>query len=185
MRSPSTAALAVLALALAALPAALAAQEDEHVVEARSVVSRSAVRPGETFKAAVVLRIRPGFHINDPAPLDEFMIPTALTVASGQGFEALEVAFPPSRRARFSYAEGELAVYDGEIVVGILLRAGEKLAPGPVTVKAALSYQACDEETCLPPMDLAVDIAVTVSSDGGAETHAEIFDKLRFKSPEK
>ena len=183
MRFPQ---VAVLACALAALPPALAAQDAEHVVEVRSLVSRDAVRPGETFKAAVVLKIRPGFHINDPAPLDEFMVPTALAVEPGQGFEALEFVFPPSRRARFSYSEDELAVYDGEVVLGVLLKAEDGLAPGARTLKAVLSYQACDSETCLPPMDLAFVIAVPVAADHeGREVHQDIFGKIRFKSLQK
>lgn len=182
MRFPQ---VAVLAFALAALPPALAAQDDEHVVEVRSLVSRDSVRPGETFKAAVVIRIRPGFHINDPAPLDEFMVPTALAVEPGQGFEALELHYPASHRARFSYSEDELAVYDGEVVLGVLLKAGDGLAPGARAIKAVLSYQACDSETCLPPMDLAFDIAVIVSAKGGRETHREVFEKMMFRALRK
>jgi hypothetical protein len=176
----------LIAAAVAALAPPLAAQEDGHVVEVRSLVSRDAVRPGETFKAAVILKIRAGFHINDNAPLDEFMIPTALGIEDGQGFEAVEFFYPAARRARFSYADNELAVYDGEVVLGVLLKAGDGLAPGDRALKAVLSYQACDNESCLAPRELPFAIAVPVSAEsGGREVHHDIFDKIRFKSLQK
>jgi len=176
----------LIAAAVAALAPPLAAQEDGHVVEVRSLVSRDAVRPGETFKAAVILKIRAGFHINDNAPLDEFMIPTAIGIEDGQGFEAVEFFYPAARRARFSYADNELAVYDGEVVLGVLLKAGDGLAPGDRALKAVLSYQACDNESCLAPRELPFAIAVPVSAKGGSkEAHREVFDKIPFKALRK
>lgn len=176
--------IAVLAAAFA-LAAPLAAQDDRHVVEVRSLVSRDAVRPGETFKAAVVLKVQAGYHINDDAPLDEFMIPTTLVIAGGPDFEVLETVFPRGRRARFDYSEAELVVYEGEVVLGVLLKAKDTAAPGAKTLEASLGYQACDHASCLPPKELAFTIAVPVSASGGADVHPEVFDKLRFRSPRK
>lgn len=175
---------AVLAVSFALAPA-LAAQENEQVVEVKSVLARDAVRPGETFKAAVILKIQAGYHINDNAPLDEFMFPTSITVEDSSEFEVVEIYYPAGRRARFSYSEAELVVYDGEAVLGLLLKAKEGLAPGAKILKAVLSYQACDNTSCLPPRELAFEIAVPVTKTGGADVHSEIFDKIPFKSLRK
>lgn len=163
----------------------LAAQENEHVVEVKSALAKDAVRPGETFKAAVILRVQAGYHINDNAPLDEFMFPTTVSIEDSPEFEVVEVYYPTGRRARYSYSETELVVYDGEAVVGVLLKAKEGLALGAKTLKATLSYQACDNTSCLPPKELVFEIAVPVAKTGGAEIHPEIFGKLRFKSLQK
>jgi thiol:disulfide interchange protein DsbD len=178
------------ALALAAsflIPApAPTSQSEEKVVEAKGLISRDAVRPGETFKAAVILKVQAGYHINDNAPLDEFMIPTALVVDQGQDFEVLEIAYPKGRRARFSYSETELVVYEGEAVLGVLVRAKPSLAAGPRVLKCALSYQACNNESCLPPQEVAFDIAVPIAVSGeGVDVHPEIFGKLHFLSQKK
>jgi hypothetical protein len=82
---------------LAAVPA-LAAQDEGHVVEVSGLVSRDAVRPGETFQAAVVLRIQAGYHVNDNAPLDEFLIPTVLTVLSRSTTPAADGPASPTRK---------------------------------------------------------------------------------------
>jgi len=177
---------AAVAFAAALFAPVLAAQEPEHVVEAKGLIGRDAVRPGETFKAALILKVHAGYHINDNAPLDEFMIPTELVVAESPDFEVVETSFPRGRRARFSYSEAELVVYEGEVLLGVLLKAKDGLAAGARSVKGALTYQACNDESCLPPMELPFEIAVPVAASGeGADTHPEIFSKIRFKSLQK
>ena len=168
------------------LAPALAAQENEQVVEVKSALARDSVRPGETFKAAVILKVQAGYHINDNAPLDEFMFPTSVSIENSPEFEVVEITYPTGRRARFAYSEAELVVYDGEAVLGVLLKAKDGLAPGAKTLKAVLSYQACDNTSCLPPKELAFEIAIPVAkTGGGADLHSEIFGKLRFKSIQK
>jgi len=177
---------AALAAAILVLAPPLPAQSEEKVVEAKGLVSRDAVRPGETFKAAVVLKVQAGYHINDNAPLDEFMIPTVLTIEESPDFEILEIAYPKGRRARFSYSETELVVYEGESVLGVLVRAKQGLAAGPRVLQCALSYQACNNESCLPPQEVAVEIPVAVAVSGeGTDVHPEIFAKIHFRSQRK
>jgi thioredoxin:protein disulfide reductase len=162
-------ALTTLLAAAVFLAPGLAAQDDEQVVQAKALISRDAVRPGETFKAAIVLKVQAGYHINDNAPMDEFMI-----------------LYPRGRQARFSYSEAELAVYEGEVVLGALLKAKGGLAAGPRVLRGALSYQACNNESCLPPKEVAFQADVAVSAAGAAaDLHPEIFGKMRFKSPLK
>ncbi len=153
------------------------------VVEAKGLISCDAVRPGETFKAAIILKVQPGYHINDNAPLDEFLIPTELSFGEGQDFEVVEISYPRGRRARFAYSEAELVVYEGEAVLGALVKAKSGLAAGTRTLKASLSYQACNNESCQPPKALPLEIPVAVTTSGAcAPLHPEIFDKIRFKS---
>lgn len=176
--------LSILSAAVILAPA-FAAQDEGHVIAVRSLISREAVAPGETFKAAVIVQIRAGYHINDNAPLDEFMIPTTLAVDEHPDFEVLEVLFPKGRRARFSYSEAELVVYEGEVVLGLLLKAKDGAAPGAKSLTASVGYQACDNVSCLPPKELAFAIAVPVAAAAGAEVHPEVFDKLRFRAQTK
>jgi thiol:disulfide interchange protein DsbD len=176
----AAAGFAVLAFLLAP---ALNAQEKEQVVEAKGLISRDAVRPGETFKVALVLKVQAGYHINDDAPLDEFLIPTSLAIDENPDFEIVEISYPKGRRARFSYSEAELVVYEGEVVLGVLVKAKDGLVAGVRTLKGALSYQACNNESCLPPKELPFEIAVPIAAAGpGADVHPDIFGKIRFKS---
>jgi uncharacterized protein len=170
----------------AAPPSASSAQNDQ-VVEAATLLSRDGVRPGETVKVAVILKIRPGYHINNDAPADEFLVPTTLVFDESQGAEVLEIAYPPGRRSRFTYSQAELIVYDGEAVLGALVRVNKYLLAGPLVLRATLSYQACDNASCLPPKDLRFEFAIPVVEAGQAchDLHSEIFEKIPFSKKEK
>jgi thiol:disulfide interchange protein DsbD len=182
----SLAAAAVLALAALAPAPALRGQENQQVVEAKGLISCDAVRPGQTFKAAVILKIQPGYHINDNAPLDEFAIPTDLAFADNPALEVVEISYPRGRRARFSYSEAELDVYEGEVILGALVKAKEGTAAGMLTLKGTVGYQACNDASCLPPKEVPFEITVPVAAGGTcAPVHSEIFDKIRFNSLEK
>jgi hypothetical protein len=179
---------AVFVAACLILAPGLTAQEQEeikHVVSVSSALSRTAVAPGETFKLAAILKVQAGYHINDNAPADEFMFPTTLTLADTPEFEVVEVYYPAGRPARYAYSEVELVVYDGEAVLGVLLRAKEGLAAGSSKLKATLSYQACDNVSCLPPKELSFEVAVPVSRSGGKDLHPGIFSRIPFKSLRK
>jgi thiol:disulfide interchange protein DsbD len=180
-------------LSVAAPPASVspslspAFQEDDQVVEAKALLSRDGVKPGETFKVAVILKVQPGYHINDNAPLDEFMFPTALTFEENPNVEVVETYYPSGRRARFSYSEAELVVYEGEATLGVLLETKAGVEPGTLKLKATLSYQACDNMSCLPPKELPVEISVPVvpPSKECRDLHPEVFSKIPFRTAAK
>ena len=160
---------------------------EEQVVEARSVLSRDGVRPGDTFKAAIVLKVQAGYHINDNAPRDEFMFPTTLAIEDNPAVEVVEIYYPTGHRGRFAYSQTELIVYEGEATLGVLLKAKAGVAPGAVKLKAALSYQACDNTSCLPPKEYGFEIAVPFVGPGTPchDVQPELFSKITFKAPEK
>lgn len=173
-------------LSEAATPAApaAAAQQNEQVVEVKPLLSRDGVHAGETFKAAIILKVQPGYHINNEAPADEFLIPTVLTIDDNPNFEVIEIYYPSGHRGRFAYSQAELIVYEGEAVLGALLKAKDGIPAGPLKLKATLSYQACDNTSCLPPKDLPFEVAVPVVQAGkeGHELHPEVFAKIPFKA---
>jgi len=161
-------------------------QESPQVVEAKGLISCDAVRPGEVFKVAVLLKVQAGYHINDNAPLDQFMIPSELTFGEDPCFEIAEIFYPRGRRARFAYSDVELVVYEGEVVLGALVKVKSGAAAGSHVLKASLSYQACNNESCLPPKGLPFEITVPITTSGTcAPVHPEIFDKIPFKSLQK
>jgi thiol:disulfide interchange protein DsbD len=163
------------------------AQQDGQVVEVKTLLSRDGVRPGETFRAAIILKVQPGYHINDNAPLDEFLVPTTLVFDDNPGLEVVELYYPSGHRGRFAYSQVELMIYEGEAVLGALLKAKAGIPAGPLKLKATLSYQACDNTSCMPPKDLPFEVAVSIVQAGreGHDLHPEIFNKILFRSLKK
>jgi uncharacterized protein YyaL (SSP411 family) len=86
----------------------------------------------------VRLEIAAGWHVNaNPASM-EFLIPTRVAGA------VREVAYPTGERQHFAFADAELAVYSGPVAI-----TGQAAAGAPAV---RLTYQACDDDRCLPPV---------------------------------
>lgn len=170
-----------------ALLAAPAAQKSDQVVEVRVLLSRDGVRPGEAVKAAVLLKVQAGYHLNDNAPRDEFLVPTTLAFDDVPGLEVVETYYPTGHRARFAYSQMELSVYEGEAVLGAVIAVKPGAAAGPLKLKGTLSYQACDNSSCLPPKDLPFEVVVPVVPAGQAvhDENAEVFAKIPFQTKVK
>jgi DsbC/DsbD-like thiol-disulfide interchange protein len=161
--------------------------QDEQVVEVKTLLSRDGVRPGDIIKAAIILTVRPGYHINNNAPNDEFLFATILTFDDNPNLDVVETYYPAGHRGRFAYSQTELIIYEGEAVLGAVIKAKTGIAAGPLKLKATLSYQACDNTSCMPPKDLSFEIAVPVAAAGkpSRDLHPEVFSKLPFKTPSK
>ena len=159
----------------------------EQVVEVKMLLSRDGVRPGETFKAAIVLSVQPGYHINNSAPNDEYLFATTLAFDDNPYLEVVETSYPAGRRARFAYSPAELIVYEGVTVLGALLKANTVIPAGPLKLNATLCYQACDDTSCMPPKDLPFEISIPVVQAGqeGHDLHPEIFGKIPFRTLKK
>jgi uncharacterized protein YyaL (SSP411 family) len=86
----------------------------------------------------LTLRIRDGWHVNaNPASLD-------FLVATRVGGEVRGLAYPAAGRLEPAFAAGQLAVYSGLAAIR-----GEA-APGATALE--LTYQACNDRLCLPPV---------------------------------
>ncbi|HSU67925.1 MAG TPA: protein-disulfide reductase DsbD domain-containing protein, partial [Tepidisphaeraceae bacterium] len=102
----------------------------------------------------LLLSILPGFHINAHEPLGEMpLIATNLTVEGA----IAEIEYPPGELQGFAFASDAIRVYDGDVT--ILLRFTSPPLPDS-RVRLNLSYQACDENACFPPVAKQIEIDV-------------------------
>jgi hypothetical protein len=96
------------------------------------------------------LDILHGFHINTNTP-GPGLIATALT-ATGAEIESAE--FPRGKLRRLAYADEDVELYEGSVTIGIKLR-----SPARDDAAIRVSYQACDETACLPPVTKSIALA--------------------------
>lgn len=176
--------VAVLSAAFSAGPEAPVRAEETPIVAVKPYLSADGAPPGGTIKLAVRARIVPGWHINGPVQDDPFIIPTVLSCDETEDLILIETFYPQARMARFDYTEGEITVYDGDVHFGLLLSVPETAEPGSRTLKGRLSYQGCDDQTCLPPKTEPFEIEVSVVPPGTAisELNAEIFALIEFRN---
>lgn len=118
-----------------------------------SLTKRDAV----SVQGVVTVAIEDGWHINSAKPLDEYAIPTELTLDPATA-TLTGVTYPQHRMQKFSFSgDKEIAVYEHAIEIPF----SATLAAGATVVKASLRYQACNDTVCLPPRNATADIDAT------------------------
>jgi thiol:disulfide interchange protein DsbD len=169
------------------LGAASGSAQDKSLLKVTSFLSQDKIRQGDTFKAAFRVSIAPGYHINGSEIADPYLVPTELVLDEQPGLKVEEYLYPAARTAKFSFSESELLVYEGDVVLAVLISAGKELATGTRKLKGKLLYQACNNVSCLPPSEILVEIPLDVvpSSQATKATNQEIFSKFEFKKDKK
>ena len=164
--------------------AVVAVNRPEYGTQSRpvSIARRTAVRPEDQAKAGgfhmpdtadhvrataaarhnperdeivVTVQVDNGYHINaNPASLD-YLVPTSIA------FETLipsRITYPRSIRFNPAFSPVGLDVYEGSVELVAIFPKGT-LADDQ-TIRASVTAQACNDETCLPPAQLPVSVRV-------------------------
>ena len=147
------------------------------------------VAPGGTLRAALVCTLSPGWHMNAHKPLDEFLIPTELQFQPEAPLAVKSVGYPEAKQVTLSFSPTALAVYEGKFVLGVEIAAAVDAVPGAQTLKGTLRYQACNDKSCMPPVNKAVELPVKVLAKGATPAPMDGFpdakwaDVVKFDAP--
>jgi Disulphide bond corrector protein DsbC len=148
----------------------------KEVVAPSVYVSADPVARQTPFVLAVVLKIRPGFHINAREKSQEYLIATDLKEDLPPGFTAGPAAYPKGTLRTFPFSKDKpLNVYEGTAILRLPLTAGLDAPLGVQHIPLKVRYQACSDEVCLPPVTITVDASVNVAASGAKSAHPEIF----------
>lgn len=138
------------------------AQRGEKLVNARAVLSVDNVHPGSTFQVAVIADLEKGWHINAHKPTLDYLIPTELSLEPATGFTFGQVQYPPPVRLKFEFAEEELDVYEGRVIIRVPVTVAPEQVPGQKLITGTLQYQACNDQVCLAPVRLKIEIPIPI-----------------------
>lgn len=152
---------ALLAIVLLLASTARAARAAGDPVQATAAPVK--VKAGKSVAVALKVVIAPGWHVFGPDPKVEGVRPAALTVVGVAGLTPAPVKLPHARKVRVEALGADANVYEGAVTIAVTVKADAKAAPGPRTLDASLSYQACGEKQCLMPKKLAVKLPVVVT----------------------
>ncbi len=134
-------------------------------IDSRLSVER--VVAGEDFKLAIILDIKDGWHINAHQPIQEYLIGTEFNLTFQDYFILTDIEYPEPVEYEFAFAGGEiLLVYEGIEYIFATLRAASTLQPGDYVLPGTLRVQACDDNTCLAPSEIDVQIPFEVIPSG-------------------
>ncbi|NIA21677.1 MAG: thioredoxin fold domain-containing protein [Anaerolineaceae bacterium] len=161
---PPAAGLAVLLLAFVAARGETV-ETDVLSVEVPSGVE---VAAGGTARFDLAIAIKPEFHIMANRGPREY-IPTVLTIKPPAAGLALKVDYPQGKPYTLIEGMDPIPVYNGKVSLRGRLGAPATMATGPTTVTLNLQYQACSEQTCFAPVQLAIRLPVTVTAASAPE----------------
>ncbi len=163
-------------------------QGEPEVVRARLVAPVTSVEPGGQFPIAVVLEIEKGWHIwpSEPslkavpnqAGSFEGAIPTEIRLDAGPDVLFGEMQWPEVHFAKADLGDGpkEYPVYEGRAVVFVPTTLASTWSGSSLLLKATISFQACNETSCLPPTDLQVSFDLPIGPGATASAEEAIFN---------
>ncbi len=102
-----------------AVGSAASAQMLEVTPQTDWVYDADAAHPGGTIRAALKLEIPGEFHLQSNKPLDEFLVPTVLSLETPKGLTVLEIVYP--EHVMFDVAGEAAAVYEKEFAIGVAI----------------------------------------------------------------
>src|SRR5215472_11610457 len=163
----------------ASFAAAVLAQvpSGKDVVKPEVYASLDPAGRGSSFQIAVVMKIRPGFHVNAREKSEQYLIATDLKAQLPAGFSSGEVVYPKGKLETFTFSKKPLNVYQDTVILRMPVTASTSVPLGEQRIPLKLRYQACSTELCLPPATLSIEAVVNMAaSDSAAKpAHQEIF----------
>jgi len=117
---------------------------------------------GASVDAPVRLKIDNGFHVNANPPSYSYLKATEIELQPEGGVSVSFITYPDPHIKTFSFAETPLAVYEGETLIKIRVKADQTASPGKKNLLGKLRVQACDDQVCYAPgtMDVAIPLEV-------------------------
>ena len=171
----------IILLGLLVLSAALQSQipSGRDVVKPETYSSLDPAGRGSAFQVAVVMKIRPGFHVNAREKSEDYLIATDLKAELPAGFNSGEVSYPKGKLEKFTFSKIPLNVYQGTVILRMPVTALANAPLGEQHIPLKLRYQACSSALCLPPVTLTLDATLNVAASASAArpAHLEIFGK--------
>ena len=109
-------------------------------------------RKGRTVRASVVMDIPSGLHVQSNKPLDKFLVATKLDVETPSGMNVGPVSYPRALTRKLKFSKGAVAVYEGRATIRFNVTIPANYSGGSGEIKGKLRFQACNDESCFPPV---------------------------------
>ena len=110
----------------------------------------------------VNITVAPGWHVNSNKPLQDYLIPTKLSLASATAMNT--VNYPPPITRKLGFQRSELNLYEGVVQLTGTLPGVEfgTDATSPYA-EMELQLQACSDEICLAPETLTFKVPLSLA----------------------
>jgi thiol:disulfide interchange protein DsbD len=133
-------------------------------------LSANKVQAGSSAQVALQLKIEKDWHVNSHTPTFDYLIGTTFELQSQEEIILSDIQYPKGNLVSLSFADQPIDVYEGTITIFASLKISDKLNPGIDTIKGSVTVQACNNQLCLPPSTLNVNIPLQIAGAGETVT---------------
>ena len=139
-----------------------AAAQSAADVNVSGSIAPDKVKKGRITRASVVMDIPSGLHVQSSKPLDKFLVATRLDVETPSGMQVGPISSPRPVMRKLKFSKGNVAVYEGRAVVRFKVTVPANYSGGSGEIKGKLRFQACNDESCFPPVTREVKMWINV-----------------------
>ena len=125
-------------------------------------VAPDKVKKGRIVRASVVMDISNGLHVQSNKPLDKFLVPTKLDVETPSGMQVGPIQYPRPVMRSLKFSKGSVAVFEGRAMLRFNVTVPANYSGGSGEIKGKLRFQACNDESCFPPITREVKMWLNV-----------------------
>jgi thiol:disulfide interchange protein DsbD len=120
-------------------------------------------KAGARFNPKLLAVVQKGWHLYSLKPIAEGPIPTRIWIAEGQPFSLAGAVQSPEPQVLHDPSFGmEVELFEGDTVFTLPVRVATGAPLGPQKLVVSVSYQSCNNQICLPPKTVRVELPITV-----------------------
>ena len=155
----------------------------QNIVKINLFSSQDKVYPGTLLKVALKANIEEGWHINSNKPNDDFLIGSQV-VSQNEKFPLAKIVFPQAKNLDLGFSDKPVSVFEGEITIGLLINVDKALPLGDYNIPIQLRYQACNDQTCMPPTSATDTLKLSVIDESAVvqDINQDAFKDLDLSS---
>ena len=119
---------------------------------------------GGEAELTIELKIARPYHINSNRPLQDYLIPTSVEFDPSPGVFFNEAAFPEAQIKKLPVSDKPMSVYERTVKIAASMHLAEDFFQKETIVQGRIRSQACDSNSCLPPVWTPFSVMVPVAA---------------------
>jgi thiol:disulfide interchange protein DsbD len=136
----------------------------DSVVKVRTLAPAEPVPAGGEAELTIELEITRPYHINSNRPLQDYLIPTIVEFDPSPGIDFDEAVFPEAQVKKLPVSDTPMSVYEQKVKITSTLRLEENFSQKEVILQGRVRSQACDRNSCLPPVWTPFSVMIPVAA---------------------
>ncbi len=112
------------------------------------------------FQVQILFNIEEDWHINSHEPLEDYYIPAQIVLDIHEAVELVSIVFPEPKILELESLGGKSSVFDGALPIILNLKSIKSDFSGEYIFSGRFSYQGCNNNICLIPMDLSFSFTI-------------------------